>query len=162
MHTDSTRNIFIERENFSVRFTLLQSKERTGIKKGAGETQLKKILTGKSYNYSFICYVFFQSFIHNFPIELLMNICVQRKRSEHSAKFLYFSQGSSFDLESLLSWSPKRIASASRRVVSVVAPRNRDVSSRSNSRSRTRVPFWYFLKRKKKNSMNSSHHNMDN
>ena len=30
-----------------------REKERTGIKTGGGEIQLKKILTNKSYNYSF-------------------------------------------------------------------------------------------------------------
>lgn len=71
----------------------------------------------------------------------------------NQAEFIYLLSCSSLDLESLPSWSPKRTASASSIVVSVVAPRNLDVSSRSRSRSRTLVPLWYFLNSKKNISL---------
>lgn len=59
----------------------------------------------------------------------------------YSTKCIYLHEIYSFCLVCLLSTSPKSTASASSNVVSVVAPKNRDVSSRSSSLSRTRVPL---------------------
>ena len=107
--------------------------------------QLKKILTNKSYNYSFH-YVLFPLFIQNFilPFSDEYPGC-SKEEWMLQARFIYFSQCPSFDLESLLPWIPKRTASASSIDVSIAAPINLDVSSTSNNCSWTVVPNWYFL-----------------
>ncbi|KAK0133735.1 Calpain-1 catalytic subunit [Merluccius polli] len=63
---------------------------------------------------------------------------VQPGRAAPSSSWLVY-----LDLRSFPSISPRRTASASSSVVSVAAPRNREVSSRSSSFRRTRVPRWY-------------------
>lgn len=127
----------------SIQLEPSQSMVRMGIERGGKEYIAKKKSNKELWWYP--SHLLLPITPLQFPSWILEEFGSTIKEWVHWAKFTYFFAMFLFWLWVAVSWSPNRTASASSRVVSVVAPRNLDVSSRSNSRRRTLLPFWYFL-----------------